>query len=468
MSDLNILEIKDKFIKVIQYSQKIEEPKVDELFSIWLENKKDIIKAFGDQLIYEMPDKVTFELSEEGKEDRVQNFINMCWNMGLEDLGSFLDWERKGFFENICDRDYNEVKKGTKLVKAFKHFVKDPKILTDMQNRASQIIQENKIDGKICFSVHPLDYLSISENTHNWRSCHALDGEYRAGNLSYMMDKSTIVCYLKSDEEAKLPNFPEEVKWNNKKWRVLLYLSDDWKMIFAGKQYPFSTQSGMNLILNKCFNYEAEIKYRKPITYGRNQYKNCFWSNWTDYKLRDIKENDIVFNYQDLHYIPLNDCLISLYDLVLNGEGSKQFNDVLSSSCYIPMYCYLLEEGWWSDKNYCLANSENSKFHIGERTYCLYCGKEEVMDSGSGTMMCYDCEKEHGVSENDSFGFCACCGLRIEVENSFYMEDQLYCAECFDNLGAKCANCGDYYLKDNMHYKEEIDEYYCSWCHNNR
>ena len=28
------------------------------------------------------------------------------------------------------------------------------------------------------------DYLSLSENAFNWRSCHALDGEYRAGNLS--------------------------------------------------------------------------------------------------------------------------------------------------------------------------------------------------------------------------------------------------------------------------------------------
>lgn len=84
------------------------------------------------------------------------------------------------------------------------------------------LIQEDKVTGILCLSIHPLDYLSLSENTYNWRSCHALDGEYRAGNLSYMMDNTTVVCYLKGEDEAELPHFPAEVKWNSKKWRMLL------------------------------------------------------------------------------------------------------------------------------------------------------------------------------------------------------------------------------------------------------
>ena len=80
------------------------------------------------------------------------------------------------------------------------------------------------------------------------------------------------------------------------------------------------------------------------------------------------------------------------------------------------------------------------------------------MDRGSGTMMCYECEKEFGTSENDAFGFCACCGLRIEVENSIYMEDQIYCADCFDNIGAKCADCGDYYLSKSFFTEDEYKE----------
>ena len=91
------------------------------------------------------------------------------------------------------------------------------------------------MSGDFCISIHPLDFLTSSVNTYNWRSCHALDGEYRAGNLSYMVDKSTIICYLKGANNAKLPMFPDDVPWNSKKWRVLIYVSDYWDLLFAGR-----------------------------------------------------------------------------------------------------------------------------------------------------------------------------------------------------------------------------------------
>ena len=40
--------------------------------------------------------------------------------------------------------------------------------LYTLQNKASQIIQEDCVEGTVCFSVHPLDYLSISENIYNF------------------------------------------------------------------------------------------------------------------------------------------------------------------------------------------------------------------------------------------------------------------------------------------------------------
>ena len=38
-------EIQEKFNKVISYSQGIEDPKTDILFSRWLESKRDFIEA---------------------------------------------------------------------------------------------------------------------------------------------------------------------------------------------------------------------------------------------------------------------------------------------------------------------------------------------------------------------------------------------------------------------------------------
>lgn len=462
--DYSASEIKENIRKVLKHSQKIEEPQIDKLFELWFDNKRDIIEAMGGKLIYEIEEPFTFELSEEGKADRVSSFINLCWDLNLTDLATFLEAERKGFFNNICENDWGEAKKGTKLVKAFKYFIKDSTVLTEMQNKASMIIQENKITGKLCFSVHPLDYLSISETTYNWRSCHALDGEYRAGNLSYMMDNSTIVCYLKGEDNVKLPRFPEDVLWNSKKWRVLLYLSNDWKMIFAGKQYPFSSLEGMNAIIDKCFNANEVTGFRRPSTRTYDGYRGSKWSHWNDYTVPNPTVDNIVFDL-DESYIPVGGGIVSLTNLVKDEKGSKHFNDVLRSSCYKPMYTYLIEKGWWKEDYFSLADARKTHFNIGKFTYCLRCGEKEVMDMGSATMMCYDCEREFGNSENDVFGFCKHCGARIETENGFYIEDELYCEDCFDKYGAQCDDCKDYYLRDNMHYNEDTDSYLCNWCY---
>lgn len=467
MMQFDYSEIKEQFIKVIEHSQNIPEPKVDQLFEKWYEAKKNFINAFNEKLIYEMEEPFSFELSEESRTSRINSFIDYCWSKNLGDLGDFILAERAGFFANKCEKDYRDVKQGTKLVKAFKYFIEDPDVLQEMQSRASQIIQENKVSGKLCFSVHPLDYLSISETTYNWRSCHALDGEYRAGNLSYMMDSSTVVCYLKGEEEAVLPNFPEDVLWNSKKWRVLLYVSNDWKMVAAGKQYPFTTNEGMDTIIDKCFNARGDDGgYYKPNKSGIG-YRKSKWSHWTDFYYKDNVIDNIIFDFSHKHYIPIGDGIKSFHEIMIDEEGSKQFNDTLKSSCYFPMYTFLLDNCWCGvNEYYTLAHEDKTRFHVGGFTYCLRCGKAEVMASGSSSMMCYDCEKLYGNSTNEYFCFCSECGRRIETETGWWIEDDYYCPECADRLSHQCEQCGDYYLTENMVYNEKEDAYYCHWCGN--
>ena len=205
-----IEDIKQKFKQVISYSQDIANPKVDILFEQWLTAKKDFISAFGNQLIYTYPKKVTFELDEKEKIARVDEFIDSVdngWNNS--ELADFVYAMKDKFYSNLTGEDYTTssgkiIKKGTKLVKAFKYFVPYQHILEEIQNQASRIIQENKVEGYLHLSVHPLDFLSASENAYNWRSCHALDGDYRSGNLTYMVDNSTLMCYLSNEKDEKI------------------------------------------------------------------------------------------------------------------------------------------------------------------------------------------------------------------------------------------------------------------------
>lgn len=462
-----IEEIKEQFKKVIAYSQTgIDDPQVDELFEAWDTKKCDFYDMFGEKLIYEVPEKVCFELDEQTKSERLGSFITYMWASGYDDLGRFLEHQKDGFFKNVVVEEYQlyddkktVITKNSKLTKAFKHFIKNEKVLNDLQIKASRLIQENKIEGKLCFSIHPLDYLSISENGHNWRSCHALDGEYRAGNISYMMDSSTIVCYLKSDNDIVLPNFPEDVLWNSKKWRVLLYFSQDWKMIFAGKQYPFSSPVGMNLVL-EWLNKNA-IQKPHAIWYDRVD-EDSYWLPWSDWTLDQVKKDDVTYHFYNGGYIPVKNKLVKTEDLVKDAKGSQQFNDVLKSSCYKPMYTQLVYASTWNDDVVCYAN-EDSKFTIGGKTKCLRCGKEEVL-FGSSTMMCYDCEWHYGTSESDAFCYCEECDTRIPTEEGYYVGDRIYCKQCYDEYTVKCDSCGDAILRENAYYDEVNDTYLCKWC----
>ncbi len=453
-------DIKEQFDKVISYSQYgIDNPKTDELFTNWATAKEYFYERFGNKYIWEYPEKITFELDEESKQGRVQDLINFAWSCGDAELARFLEAQKEGFFKNKVLKDYvtdfNEIiTKNTKLVKAFKFFIKNQDRLELFQNRASQIIQENKIEGTLCLSIHPLDYLSISENDHNWRSCHSLDGQYRAGNLSYMMDSSTVVCYLKSENDTKLPHFPEDVPWNNKKWRVLLYFNNGKNLCFAGKQYPFPTNKAMDWIIDNCF--------EKIFTDSWNEQR---WAYWTEVigKYED-KKNKTKFFFND-YYVPFENAIKNLRDVVIDASGSKQFNDVLSSSTYHPIFTYLIRPSLWGEKgtNDCITNSF-TRIRVGEQTNCLCCGKQETLLEG-GTMMCYDCEYKYGNSDSSFFTNCECCGERVAVDDCYYTSnDEPVCEHCWNDYVKKCCNCNEEFKKEEMIYVEDTEEWFCKDC----
>ena len=452
-------EIKEQFDKVITHSQGIEDPKTDKLFKIWYANKKKFIDKFPNgECIYEFPKKVSFELNEEEKEERIKSFIeDIMIKYQYNELGRFIESQKSGFFENLTISDFTvfngkTIKKGTKIVKAFSNFISDEKILREIQDMASQIIQENKIEGRMCLSVHPLDFLSLSENVHNWTTCHSLKGEYRAGNLSYMMDSSTIICYIRSENDEKLPNFPEDVKWNSKKWRVLIHFSNDGNMIFAGRPYPFSLDKGIHFILD-VFLRNSNLIHET-------------WTNWNEVSLHSMTLNSNIEINFDYYYVPVGDKLLSLSELVSDSRGSKHFNDILHSSYYIPLYAVRYNTFFWGEESY-LKTDVKTKFILGEYTYCLKCGEKEALSTMS-SMMCMDCELKYGTEINEYFKECSFCGKRIFEEESYCDNsgDNIICFSCFEQFYKKCEECSDYINKDDLYFSEKSERYLCEYCYN--
>ena len=220
-----------KVQQVIEYSQNLDEAYIEDLKSKWEVNKKFFLDAVGGP-IWESDEVITFPLDYEHLYRTLNDLIDRVGEYDYY-MAHFLSQNREGVPENkvVCEYRFEDklIPVGMKIGKALSRYWVDRvdlEVINDIQVRLSQIVQENKISGKLCLSVHPLDFLSSSENQHNWRSCHALDGEYRAGNLSYMTDSVTVMAYLKSEEDVELPRFPAYVPWNNKKWRCLLFFDN--------------------------------------------------------------------------------------------------------------------------------------------------------------------------------------------------------------------------------------------------
>lgn len=446
----NVNLIKEQVKAVVQYSQNIENPKVDDLIANWLEAKRDFIECFDGKFIYTYPTKVQFELDAKEKQSRINEFVDMIecqWDN--PELANFVYEMRDSFFNNLTNNDYRYndkvIKKGSKLVKSFKYFENDPRALESIQNEASRLIQEDKVEGYLHLSVHPLDYLSASENVHNWRSCHALDGDYRAGNLSYMLDKSTIMCYLSTDKEESLPNFPESVKWNSKKWRVWLHFSDDWNMIFAGRQYPFFTQVGLDKV-------SKELLQKSGLTPMQA------WSSWRKDLITTCHSDDFDAEIElRQKYILVGGEFVPLKDLVVDMTN-LHFNDVLRSSCYSPMYIYRASD--WFSSFWGESNARRTRFHIGAPVPCLKCEQYHITESDR-----FYCDECDDFENDEGYLCCESCGHYVPEDEVVFLDNEvILCYDCATNETTFCEICGRREFNSEMFYDRRYNKMICKYC----
>ena len=460
-------KLKSDVSEVIRYSQNIENPMIDKLLEDWLKAKTPLMnKFFNGGVSYRSEEKITFELNDESKSERYDCFIEYVGNLiGWNDkfIRYLQSLDTEEFYQNSLFRDYimpdnKKIQKGTKIVKSFKYFISDEKLLHDIQSKASEIIQENKVEGYLTFSVHPLDFLSSSENCFNWRSCHSLDGEYRAGNLSYMCDSSTIICYLQTGEDVKLPNFPENVPWNNKKWRMLLHFNTDFDIVFAGRQYPFTSPGA----LEKIREVMLSLLFTQPDPYlPYYTFSKPKWSHWhndylSDFQYKEHGEDD-ASGIENDKYIVINRGVWNINKIVKDADNSRHFNDIIRSSCYTQPY-YMFEKCWYPH--------HDIKFKIGSEVTCLYCG-EHTIDSYD-TMMCPNCECAHGNSDSEEYCTCDCCGARFYEGNGYWIGEEHICSNCYETQCFTCEGCSDIFYNDEKYWDEDSKKFLCECCYKDK
>lgn len=444
--------IQSQFNKVLRFSQGLQfEPNTDKLFELWEINKAKFWGKFFplNEYIYEFPQKVSFELDKYQKDKEVSHLIRqVLYQYNSSELALFIEENRDNFYSNQTEKEYKTgdivIPKGMKITKAFKFFISDKDILNEVQSKASLILQSNKIEGTLCISIHPLDFLSLSENNHNWRSCHALDGEYRSGNLSYMADEATAICYLKSDNKEVLPRFPEDVPWNSKKWRMLLFASERGDMLFAGRQYPFCSDGALEKVdelLNNYFRSDSR-----------------FWTVWMNNCISEFQSDlfDETINLPKRYILGKNYNLVSINHLINEPQHPLHFNDLTRSSTYNKPY-YKYKTNHWGGIDFFDRNTKKS-FNIGQDVPCLCCG-QNFIENNIEIMSCTSCfsnfDEHHQIQ-------CSCCGNYFDEEEICYYNDNAYCENCYNDNFSMCDVCYGDYPKDTLvSYEGQMHCYNC-------
>jgi hypothetical protein len=169
-----------------------------------------------------------------------------------------------------------QIQPGTKIIKAWGKVIdyfKDDypfnlKVFEEFKKKYAIIMTEKKITTTFCISIHPMDYITMSDNNSNWESCmNWMDkGCYHTGTIEMMNSNNVLCCYFLNPNKSNLFVFDKETidektgeligVWNNKAWRQLFYITKD--IIMGGKAYPYASKDITLTILDQIKVLAAE------------------------------------------------------------------------------------------------------------------------------------------------------------------------------------------------------------------
>ena len=140
-------------------------------------------------------------------------------------------------------------------------------------------------------------------------------------------------------------------------------------------------------------------------------------------------------------YVPWGDRLIEYKKIVMDGDNTYQFNDLLLSSFYKnPYYCFRLVKnhftGNYLNRPIGTGSSWLPKIVVGKSVDCPVCGDPL---SVSELLICPHCAINFNLDDNDEiFGTCPICGERFIIEEGEYVEvngvNTYCCPACIEEL----------------------------------
>lgn len=281
----------------------------------------------------------------------------------------------------------------------------------DFRIKVSQILNQKVLKGNLCLSIHPLDYVTMSDNDSDWSSCMSWSdrGCYRQGTVEMMNSPMVIVAYL----EASEPMHVCELEWSNKKWRELIVVNKD--IIANIKSYPY-----FNSNLTK-----TAVAWVKELA-AKNVPEWNFDDKLREFDPQESMSIDIALDERDE-----DEQYVTVYP-----ESNAMYNDFLNDP-YMNVAYFNRDLFIGNDDTYVTVS-----FNYSGESECMGCGQAADFYDEEGKLMGECC---------DEAAFCSICGASYRHEDDLIEVDgRLLCDCCFDDEVAQDPITGENHLIRNM------------------
>ena len=294
------------------------------------------------------------------------------------------------------------VKDQTKVIRVIQSLVEelelDKQMFEEFRIRLSKFFNQSKLEGELCISIHPLDYITMSENSFNWKSCmnwHE-NGCYRRGTVEMLNSDCVVVAYLKSTKKPF--EFGDGYSWNNKMWRMLFVVNEE--AIVGIKSYPYSHDQ----ITQDVIAWLRDLVCANGHPKYTNKDKAYSLAYMDDDRWKIEFETNAMYND---------------FSCTKNGEHWALFAE----------------------------NIENDLVNYSGYSECVWCGDDEYANQEDSNL--FACSQEDLVCKNCSvyIGYCGDCGDRIRVNDvrtytGGVFGSYTYCEHCYNEHVRTCPVTG--------------------------
>ena len=319
--------------------------------------------------------------------------------------------------------------KGMKPMKIIHRIVQeydgDEQLFEAFRTWHSMQLNQKRMDGELCLSIHPLDFMTMSDNANDWKSCmrwgswSSYDtcleqghGDYCAGTIQCMNSPYIIVAYLHNPDHKFYPFYMnKEYEWNSKQWRELFIVRDG--VINEIKGYPFQDEN----LTNACLMWIKELAAKNLGWTYNNEEVDV--SRVIDYN----NDEDILldyysgmFMYKDIGTLPKHSGRINPERLLKNKTHNK-----------IGLHHFV-------DIDY------------GGEATCMSCGAPLDDTENSDKLMCETCDPSR---------HCYWCGETISSDDTcYYVDGNAICEDCYED------HCATDAFSDEIYFYEDLDPVY--------